>query len=250
MLDAGVLGWVLGIGIPALYVLGALSAVDAIMKTRTPQGATAWALSLVTIPFVAIPLYWVFGRAHFSDYVHTLSDFDRRLGVALDDADGGPLGPCLARPEDEAEERERGELRALRELATLPFTSDNDGRLLVDGGATFDAIFDGIAGAREYVLAQFYIVRDDAVGQRFKQALAEYRRASFLYPDNPADYKALFMEAFILAEHFKSDSAAVHAFERMLEKHPGSELSKEADWMIRNIRSGGTLVPEPKGEGG
>lgn len=81
--------------------------------------------------------------------------------------------------------------------------------------------------------------------ERYQQALAEYRRAVFLYPGNPGNYKAMFMEGFILAEHFKSDSAAVRALERMLEKYPGSELSKEADWMIRNIRSGGALMPAP-----
>jgi hypothetical protein len=86
--------------------------------------------------------------------------------------------------------------------------------------------------------------------KRYQQSLAEYRRVSLLYPEHPDNYKAMFMEAFILAEHFKSDSAAVRAFQRMLDKHPDSELSKEADWMIRNIRSGGTLMPEPKGDGG
>ena len=228
MLDAGVLGWVLGIGIPALYVLGALSAVDAIMKTRTPQGATAWALSLVTIPFVAIPLYWVFGRAHFSDYVHTLSDFDRRLGVALDDADGGPLGPCLARPEDEAEERERGELQALRELATLPFTSDNDGRLLVDGQATFDAIFEGIAAARDYVLAQFYIIHDDAIGQRFKKALIEKAnegvRVYLLYDEIgsiklPDAYKEELRAAGVEVNSFNGQGSGLKRFRLNFRNH-------------------------------
>jgi hypothetical protein len=85
---------------------------------------------------------------------------------------------------------------------------------------------------------------------RYQQSLAEYRRVAYLYPDNPADYKALFMEGFILSEYIKRDSAAVRAFERMLEKHPDSELAKQADWMIRNIRSGRTLVPAPAGEGG
>lgn len=83
--------------------------------------------------------------------------------------------------------------------------------------------------------------------KRFQQALAEYRRVGLLYPRDPDHYKALFMEGFILAEHFKRDSAAVRAFERMLAKYPNSELSKEADWMIRNIRSGGALMSEPQG---
>lgn len=85
---------------------------------------------------------------------------------------------------------------------------------------------------------------------RYRQALAEYRRLAYLYPDNPDDYKALFMEGFILAEHIKRDSAAVRVLERMLKKHPDSELAKQADWMIRNIHSGGTLVPDPVSEGG
>lgn len=86
--------------------------------------------------------------------------------------------------------------------------------------------------------------------QRYQQALAEYRRASYLFPENPGNDKAMFMEGFILAEYFKSDSAAVRAFERMLKKYPGSELSKEADWMIRNIRSGGALMSPSQGDGG
>jgi tetratricopeptide (TPR) repeat protein len=82
--------------------------------------------------------------------------------------------------------------------------------------------------------------------KQYQQALAEYRRVSLLYPENPDNDKALFMEAFILAEYFKHDSAAVRAFEKMLEKHPDSKLSNEADWMLRNIRSGGSLVPVPQ----
>jgi PPIC-type PPIASE domain/Outer membrane lipoprotein len=82
--------------------------------------------------------------------------------------------------------------------------------------------------------------------QHYQSALGEYRRASMLYPDVPSQYKALFMEGFILAEHFKSDSAAIRIFESMLKKYPKSELSKEADWMIRNIRSGGGLMSAPK----
>jgi hypothetical protein len=44
-------------------VVGVFSAVDAIMSTRTAQGAIAWSVSLVTVPVVAVPAYWVFGRS-------------------------------------------------------------------------------------------------------------------------------------------------------------------------------------------
>ena len=45
------------------YVLGIVSAIDAIMSARTPQGAVAWSVALVSFPFVAVPAYAIFGRS-------------------------------------------------------------------------------------------------------------------------------------------------------------------------------------------
>ena len=51
------------------HVLGALTSVHAIMGVRTAQGAVAWAVSLNTLPYVAVPAYWVLGRSRFEGYV-------------------------------------------------------------------------------------------------------------------------------------------------------------------------------------
>lgn len=37
-----------------MHLFGILSAVKAIMESRTPLGAIAWALGLVTFPYVAV----------------------------------------------------------------------------------------------------------------------------------------------------------------------------------------------------
>lgn len=50
-------------------VLGVVSAIDAVMHSRTEQGTIAWAISLVTIPYVAVPASWVLGRSRFNGYV-------------------------------------------------------------------------------------------------------------------------------------------------------------------------------------
>ena len=47
------------------YIAGAVSAVHAALNTRTAQGAIAWTVSLVAMPFVAVPAYLVFGRNKF-----------------------------------------------------------------------------------------------------------------------------------------------------------------------------------------
>jgi cardiolipin synthase len=228
VLDGDLLGWLLGLGVPLFYLLGALSAVDAIMKTRTPQGATAWALSLVTVPLLALPFYWVFGRARFSDYVEVLKDFDAHLGVRFDDPPVGPCGAHLTEADADADDRERCELNAFNNLATLPFTGGNDGRLLIDGDATFDAIFEGIAAATDYVLAQFYIIHDDAIGQRFKEALMtkarEGVRVYLLYDDVgslklPDRYKDDLTAAGVQVSSFSGRRSGIKRFRLNFRNH-------------------------------
>ena len=178
--------WAVGIGV-VVYGLGLLSAVDAVMNTRTPQGATAWVFALATLPLVAIPLYFVFGRSKFEDYVEALEHFDAEVREGVEGARHGPLAPFLVEPDEAADESEReaGEMRAFGALATVPFTSDNRVRLLVDGDETFEAVFAGIDAAERYVLAQFYIVHDDRIGAAFKDRLVAAARRGvdvrFLY---------------------------------------------------------------------
>jgi TolA-binding protein len=94
-------------------------------------------------------------------------------------------------------------------------------------------------------VAQIYIEQE-----RYQQAMAEYRRVSYLYPNSPNEYKAQFMVGFIQSEHLKNDSAAVQTFLAMLKKYPSTDLSDDADWMVRNIRSGGKLMPVLEGDSG
>src|SRR5713101_7504417 len=59
------LAWLIAL----IEFLGVISAVRAVMDARTPQGAVAWAVSLVSFPYVALPLFWVFGQRRFEGYV-------------------------------------------------------------------------------------------------------------------------------------------------------------------------------------
>ena len=60
---------------------------------------------------------------------------------------------------------------ALEKLGRLPFIRGNSVKLLVDGEETFAEMFATIERAQEYVLAEFFIVNDDKLGQEFKDCL-------------------------------------------------------------------------------
>jgi cardiolipin synthase len=151
------------------HVAGLVAAGDIVMKGRTAQGTTAWAIALLTLPWVAIPLYFVFGERRFAGYVRA-----RREGVRRLDESAKELFERL-KPYTLPLRTEHAAFAAVGRLARLPFTSGNKVELLVNGEATFRAIFAAIDAARDYVLVQFYIIRDDALGRRLRDRLLAAR---------------------------------------------------------------------------
>ncbi len=159
-------------------LLGIAAAMEAIMKTRTSPGAIAWTLSLVLMPTLVLPLYLVFGRRKFRGYRKA-----RRLGSSPMQQLAHLLSQHLqtylmAPPTPHA---------ALERIAQMPFTSGNRATLLINGDAVFSALFDAIEKARDYVLLEYYIVRDDALGQALGELLQRKARAGvrifFLYDE-------------------------------------------------------------------
>ncbi|MCZ6771642.1 MAG: cardiolipin synthase, partial [Proteobacteria bacterium] len=73
-------------------------------------------------------------------------------------------------------------LAGVEKLARIPLTGGNKVDLLIDGPATFASIFAGIDAAADYILVQFYIVRDDELGRELKSRLiAKARRGVRVY---------------------------------------------------------------------
>lgn len=153
-----------------------------LMTYRTAQGAVAWIISLLAMPLLAVPLFLLFGRNRFYGYVRA-----RR-------SDDQTLEPVIARFEEQlatlphtGQAHSDDELQVLCNLGRQPFTSGNQCTLLENGKATFEALFDAMEAATDYILLEFYIVRSDRVGQRIhhilRRKLADGVRVYFLYDD-------------------------------------------------------------------
>lgn len=141
------------------------------MTVRTSQGSIAWIVSLLTIPYVAVPLYWIFGRTKYYGYIDARRTESRDMQPIIDRVIP-ELPEFIVHLEDHSMS-----FRVMEELAAMPFTRLNDTDLLVDGEQTFAAIFEGIASARDYVLVQFFIIEDDELGREFQTALIEKARS-------------------------------------------------------------------------
>lgn len=168
--------------IALIHLTGMVAAAHAALTARTPQGAVAWAVSLIFMPYLALVPYLIFGRTKFEGYVAARRARNRQFyshARAFQQSK-------RARVEAEAQVGHMlAGIQTLAELTGLPFTRSNEVRLLINGEATFTAILAAIAAAKNYVIVQFFIVHDDGIGRRLKDALISKARAGlkvyFLY---------------------------------------------------------------------
>lgn len=159
--------WHGAIALAVFYLVGSLHVLHALMHVRTSQGTIAWVISLVTVPFLAIPLYWLLGRTRFAGNVGGRREKDSRLARLAESMHERLRELEVEIPEDDAFER------AARMLGGLPFTCGNRLEPLIDGEETFERIFNVIGAARRYLCVNFFIVKNDTLGIRFQEALIE-----------------------------------------------------------------------------
>ncbi len=162
--DFYLLGYLLGL----IQMLGIAAALHAVYTVRTAQGAIAWAISLVFMPYLTLLPYLVFGRSRFDAYIRARRAADDEMREAIRDLD---WRPWIEEAQAARESPAYGGLKVLAGLAGQPVLANNRVRLLIDGEAAFEAIFDAIETARKVVLVQFFIVRDDGLGRRLQALL-------------------------------------------------------------------------------
>jgi cardiolipin synthase A/B len=148
-----------------VHLLGIANAAHAVMTVRSSRGAIAWGISLITFPWLAIPLYWVFGRNKFHGYAEALhSAYIKHREAIAQSYD--EIGQYRAAPPESLASLEK----LAESFSDIPFTFGNAVELLLNAEPTYQAMLDAIAQAKSYVLLQSYTLRDDEAGERFKQA--------------------------------------------------------------------------------
>lgn len=171
-------GYVLGV----IHLLGIVAALHAVFTVRTAQGAIAWAMPLFFIPYLALIPYLVFGARSFYAYIQARRQANQEMHVAMASLNWRPwVEEALTARESDS----YAALRALPKLGRMPCLANNEVKLLINGEATFAAIFAAIERARDTVLVQFFIIHDDNLGQQLQQLLlrkaAEGVRVFVLY---------------------------------------------------------------------
>ena len=131
-----------------------------VLQKRAPVATLSWLLGLAALPYLGFVIYLVFGPQRIKR--HRLRR--ARSHVTLPEAAGdGAVAVELA--------------TLAQATSGLPASTATDVRLLVDGGATYEALLDAVRGARHHVHLEYYIFAADRTGTALRDALAERARA-------------------------------------------------------------------------
>lgn len=209
----------------AFHIVGVIAALHAVMTVRTAPGAIAWAGSLVMMPYFALVPYLIFGRSRFAGYVNARrfnNDRLREIRQGMTGREREALGASIVHVPEQAC------MRALPNLTGIPCMTNNSVRLLINGEATFDAIFAAIDSATQQVLVQFFIVHDDELGRELQRRMCERARAGvkvyFLYDSIGChalgrNYIRVLQQAGVEARPFSTHPGFVNRFQLNFRNH-------------------------------
>ncbi len=156
--------WI-AIAFAGIYLLALYCIRRVLLTYHSVHSAIAWIVALIAFPFFSLVFFVFFGRHRFEGYVAARRSGDQELiyiSKEVLDTNARYFCPPPAHSP---------ELAVISHLAKAPFSHNNQCALLIDGEATFGAMFEAIEQARSYVLLEFYIVRNDRIGQLLHDTL-------------------------------------------------------------------------------
>lgn len=142
-----------------------------LIRRKEAASTVAWIMTLVFVPAVGVVLFWFFGRDRVRRPIRGKraldADVRRRVSKLPQPPTDAPLEELLA---DQPLEQ-RDVMRLACRVGCPSIAAGNSVRVLLGAQETYDAKLAAIDAARDHVHLESYILRPDAVGLRFRDAL-------------------------------------------------------------------------------
>lgn len=159
------LNQMLGLGFASLFIAAAAAATaDILLKKSDVRSALGWIALVWLSPFFGVLVYYIFG---INRVLRRALKFDRP--PSLWDGDGTSAQPAVT--------EHIAVLAAIGSRVTgASLTGGNDVAVLRGGAIAYPEMLAALAGARQSIALASYILRPDAIGRQFVQALIAARQ--------------------------------------------------------------------------
>ena len=144
-------------------------------QRRDPKSVWAWLLLLVFIPYLGFILYLFLGADMHKRKMFRIKEVEDQLSEVIRRQEH-----TLKSTRPDGQDPDIGDYTDLimynLETSGAVLTDENDITVYTDGNDKFEALLEDIRSAEEFIHIQYYIIRDDIVFARLREALLEKAR--------------------------------------------------------------------------
>ncbi|MGO1059438.1 cardiolipin synthase [Planococcus sp. FY231025] len=188
-----------------IFTLNIVLAFFILFKERKRASSLwAWILLLIFLPVIGFLLYLLFGQPHNKTKgrnanAYANPELEARAAGQLEALESGTFSGQGRLPKEL-----QGLIKMQLKTNTAPLSTDNRLQIFNDGERKFDALFEDIKRAEDHIHLEYYILKNDGIGNRLMELLAEKAKEGvkvlFLYDDIgsnalPRDFFEAFTEA-------------------------------------------------------
>lgn len=145
-----------------------------LLRKKEPAATFAWILVLLFVPVVGPVLFWYLGRDRIRRPLRDRVIVNAPMREKLEDRISDRFPSQRAEEEQiiaRQPEEQRGVMRLASGLSRSDIRAGNEVSVLVGTEATYAAMLDAIAHARDHIHIEYYIFRPDKTGRVFLAAL-------------------------------------------------------------------------------
>ncbi len=135
-------------------------------EKKNPSKIVVWALVFLILPFVGFILYIFIGQTVYSDHAFRIKSLNDEKTKELVEYDKG-----VADKEEIPEYRQLA--RTMQNFGSIGYTTNNTVRLFTLGDDKFDALYSDLRAAKRYIYLEYYIIRNDELGNELMNILTE-----------------------------------------------------------------------------
>lgn len=160
------------ITVTAIYLINFLTILNLIFREKRNIDTTvAWILILSTLPAVGFVLYFAFGRGVRKDNMFKIKEKeDKLLKSNILDTQVKLQRPCNFDP---SVVNHRDMIYALANSNNAHYTNNNDVDIYEKSKDFFDSLLEELKKAKNYINIQFYIFKDDEIGNEILDILLQ-----------------------------------------------------------------------------
>ena len=152
------------------------------LENRHPTQTITWLVVLGSFPLVGFFFYLLFGRNYRKEKMYRKKYFLDKQAFLTVEGENDPRGEEKLGLMDEHQARL---FTLAQKLGNSPISFDTSTKVLTNGEETFHHILEQLNRARHHIHIEYYIVRDDRIGQEIKEVLinkaAQGVEVRFLY---------------------------------------------------------------------